>query len=88
MKTTYFWLIGFIFITMLINTGIGHSQSLSSTLKEETVNYSADGASLRVFVTFDDSIKGKRPVIIIVHEKNSICPLNTTQRLIKVHGMK
>jgi dienelactone hydrolase len=37
-------------------------------IKEEVVNYMANGVSLKGFIAYDENIKGKRPAILIVHE--------------------
>lgn len=40
----------------------------STSMKEENVTYTADGVTLNGFVTYDDSKKGKRPAVLVVHE--------------------
>jgi dienelactone hydrolase len=40
----------------------------SATLKEEDVTYAANGVNMNGFVAYSDSIKGKRPAVLIVHE--------------------
>jgi dienelactone hydrolase len=55
----------------LIMPGIslfGHSGSLPPKMKEETVSYMAEGVTLKSFIAYDDNIKGKRPVILVVPE--------------------
>lgn len=37
-------------------------------LKEEIVTYQSDGVELKGFVVYDESLQGKRPVILVVHE--------------------
>jgi len=37
-------------------------------LKEETVTYQANGVTLKGYLVFDESITGKRPAILVVHE--------------------
>ena len=49
-------------------TAMVYSKVPLSTIKEETVSYTAGGTSLKGFVAYDESIKGKRPVVLIVHE--------------------
>ena len=38
------------------------------TLKEETVTFKADGATLDGYIAYNDSIKGKRPAILVLPE--------------------
>ena len=40
----------------------------SAGIKEETISFAADGANLRAFVVYDDSVKGRRPAVIVVPE--------------------
>lgn len=37
-------------------------------LKESTVSYKLDSASLNSFVVYDEAITGKRPAVLVVHE--------------------
>ncbi len=39
-----------------------------STIKEESVSYNADTTTLNGFVVYDEAIKTKRPVVLIIHE--------------------
>ena len=55
-------------IAMLTTSTFAHSKDLSSTIKEEIVTYMSDGVTLKGFVTYDESIIGKRPAVLIVHE--------------------
>ncbi len=38
------------------------------TLKEETVTFNADGATMDGYIAYNDSIKGKRPAILVIPE--------------------
>ncbi len=40
----------------------------SSGIKEETISFPADSANLQAFVVYNDSIKGKRPAVIVIPE--------------------
>jgi dienelactone hydrolase len=40
----------------------------SSGIKEETISFSADSANLQAFVVYNDSVKGKRPAVIVIPE--------------------
>jgi dienelactone hydrolase len=44
------------------------SNTASSTLREENVMYTADSTTMDGFVVYSDSIQGKRPAVLIVHE--------------------
>ncbi|MEE9238950.1 MAG: dienelactone hydrolase family protein [Thermodesulfobacteriota bacterium] len=44
------------------------ASSLVAEIKTQDVNYSANGTSLKGYLVYDDSIEGKRPGVIIVHE--------------------
>ncbi len=55
-------------IAFLIVASSAHSNNLPPVIKEEIVTYMADGVTLKGFVAYDESIKGKRPVVLIVHE--------------------
>jgi dienelactone hydrolase len=49
-------------------TSSAHSKNLPPKIKEEMVTYTADGISFKGFVAYDENIKGKRPVIVVVPE--------------------
>src|SRR5947207_280211 len=40
----------------------------SPNLKEENVTYTGDGVTMNGYVVYDDSKKGKRPGVLVVHE--------------------
>ena len=40
----------------------------SSTLKEENVTYTSDTLTMNGYVVYDESIKGKRPAVIVIPE--------------------
>ncbi|MBS1664749.1 MAG: dienelactone hydrolase family protein [Bacteroidetes bacterium] len=40
----------------------------TAAMKEETLSFTADSASLRAFVVYDDSVKGKRPAVLVIPE--------------------
>jgi dienelactone hydrolase len=44
------------------------SKTMASNIKEKTVNYSANGVTMKGFIAWDEAVKGKRPVVIVVHE--------------------
>ena len=41
---------------------------MASKIKEESVNYTANGVTLKGFIAWDDAVKGKRSVVLVVHE--------------------
>ncbi len=52
-------------VTILL---ISYSKTMASKIKEESVNYSASGVTLKGFIAWDEIRKGKRPVVLVVHE--------------------
>ena len=40
----------------------------TSGIKEETISFSSDSANLRGYIVYDDSVKGKRPAVIVIPE--------------------
>ena len=68
MKTKYLRQSILICIAMFNITSMVHSKSMSPFIKEEIISYTSDGVTLKGFVAYDESIKGKRPVVLIVHE--------------------
>lgn len=44
----------------------------SAKIVTKTVDYTEGGTALEGFLAYDDSIQGKRPVVIVVHDWNSI----------------
>src|SRR6201996_4584480 len=44
------------------------SGSDTSGMKEETISFTADSANLQAFVVYNDSVKGKRPAVIVIPE--------------------
>ena len=68
MKIKYLRKCVLICIAMITITSVTHSIGLASTIKEEMVSYKAGDVTFKGFVAFDESIKGKRPVVLIVHE--------------------
>jgi dienelactone hydrolase len=40
----------------------------TSGMKEETISFPSDSANLQAFVVYNDSVKGKRPAVIVVPE--------------------
>lgn len=45
-----------------------NKQTAVSPLKEEIVRYSANGTNMNGFIVYNDSIKEKRPAVMVVHE--------------------
>lgn len=44
------------------------STTASSRLKEDNTTYSADNVNMNGYVVYNDSVQGKRPAVLIVHE--------------------
>ena len=40
----------------------------SSGIREETISFSADSANLQAYVVYNDSVKGRRPAVIVIPE--------------------
>jgi dienelactone hydrolase len=55
------------FILLLLLPG-GFSKTMASMIKEENITYQAGGQTFRGYVAYDAEIRGKRPVVLIVHE--------------------
>jgi dienelactone hydrolase len=55
-------------ILILILSSFIHTRIMASTIREETVSYTANGVTMKGFVAFDGNLKGKLPVVLIVHE--------------------
>jgi dienelactone hydrolase len=55
-------------VAMMAISFNSQSKSPTSAIKEELVSYMAGDVSLQGFVAYDESIKGKRPVVLVVHE--------------------
>ena len=55
-------------LAMITISSYTQTKPLVSTIKEEMVSYKAGDVTLKGFVAFDESIKGKRPVVLVVHE--------------------
>ena len=57
-------------ICIIMITGVSNSGSngISSTINEERVTYKAGDVTMKGFVAYDEHIKGKRPVVLVVHE--------------------
>jgi len=44
------------------------SATAQAAVQGKEVSYQADGATLKGYIAYDDSIKGKRPAVLVVHE--------------------
>ena len=44
------------------------SETKSPVMKEENVTYSADSVDMSGYIVYDESVKGKRPAVLVVHE--------------------
>ena len=57
----------FLFISILF-ISCSNTESSKSDLVEEAITYTSDSTSLKGFLVYDNSIKGKRPGVLVVHE--------------------
>jgi dienelactone hydrolase len=57
-----------IILIMIASTTIAFSQPKPSKIKEETVTYTSDGLSCKGFIAYDENLKGKLPVVMIIPE--------------------
>src|ERR1035437_3903649 len=67
MKTIFFRILSLIFITMVITSSYVQS-GVPPVIKEETVSYKSGDVTLKGFVAYDQNIKGKRPVVLVIPE--------------------
>jgi dienelactone hydrolase len=44
------------------------STATSSQLKEDNITYSSDNTTMNGYVVYEDSMRGKRPAVLVVHE--------------------
>ena len=57
---------------LLLSMMIMAAQSAQARLVTKTVDYSQDGTNLEGYLAYDDSIKGKRPGVLVLHEWTGI----------------
>jgi len=57
-----------IFGVMLLLMFVSFTNQAYSKVVGETVEYKSDGTALKGYIAYDDSIKGKRPGVLVVHE--------------------
>ena len=57
-----------LFFSSLAIISCSKTESSKSNIVEEEITYTSDTTSLKGFLVYDNSIKGKRPGILIVHE--------------------
>ncbi len=66
MKNKIYYVIA---LSVVIVAGMSFvTNKVKPMLKEEIVNYVADGVTLKGFVVYDQSKQGKRPAVLVVHE--------------------
>lgn len=58
----------FLFSACNTNEKSSTEKETKMSVKEETLNYTADSITMNGFVAFDESTDKKRPVVLIVHE--------------------
>jgi dienelactone hydrolase len=47
---------------------VGSTSTVQAEVMTKTIAYQHDGVNLEGFLAYDDSIKGKRPAVLVVHE--------------------
>jgi dienelactone hydrolase len=47
---------------------IGSANLTMADIQSQVIDYSADGAAMKGYLAWDDSVKGKRPGVLVVHE--------------------
>jgi dienelactone hydrolase len=68
MKTKLIYRSILMFLVMIVLSQSGTSKNPAPALKEVAISYISDGVTLKGFVIYDESIKGKRPAVIIAPE--------------------
>lgn len=63
-----FIVIAAILFTSLLIISCSKTESSKSDLVEKEITYQSDSTTLKGFLVYDNSIKGKRPGVLIVHE--------------------
>jgi dienelactone hydrolase len=57
--------IKFMLVTLLL---VGLASAVQAKIITHTISYQHDGVDLQGFLAYDDSIRGKRPAVLVVHE--------------------
>jgi dienelactone hydrolase len=57
--------IRFILIALIV---VGLASTVQAKIMTKTISYQHDGVNLEGFLAYDDSLKGKRPAVLVVHE--------------------
>jgi dienelactone hydrolase len=57
-----------LFLSTGLSVTVATAQNKTHMIKEQNVTYTADGVQLKGFIAYDENIKGKRPVVLVVHE--------------------
>jgi dienelactone hydrolase len=60
-------IIVFLFIALII-ISCSKTESSKPDLVEEEITYTSDSTTLKGFLVYDNSVKGKRPGVLVVHE--------------------
>ena len=47
---------------------VGLTSNVQAKIMTKTISYQHDGLNLEGFLAYDDSLKGKRPAVLVVHE--------------------
>jgi dienelactone hydrolase len=68
MKPNFFVKSVVIFMITMTVAIVTYPKGMTTTIKEQMISYKVGNTTLLGFVAYDENIKGKRPVILIVHE--------------------
>jgi dienelactone hydrolase len=68
MKTKINYIIILIFLKMLVTSSSAQIGKTAQRIKEETVTYTEGGKVYKSYVAYNESVKGKRPAVLVVHE--------------------
>jgi len=68
MKTKFIFKVIIALIGIVAVFGFTGLKKLSSMIKEENVTYTLEGITYNGLVVYDQSVKGKRPGVLVVHE--------------------
>ena len=55
-------------ITLIVLLALGFAVPVQARIVTETVFYQHDGVNLEGLLAYDDSVRGKRPAVLVVHE--------------------
>jgi len=57
-----------VFLMFLLYCGQKHEKMMGMDLHEQQIQYTANGDTLNGYLVYDNSVKGRRPGVLVVHE--------------------